>query len=237
MELLTELGWLFGGHNSGFVWRIDPGLRLQCPGHAQDEAVVARAVPKRQREFRSGRNVARAALNDLGRPASVIPVGLKGMPIWPEGILGSISHCDDMSVAVVARSGDVSGIGVDVECAGQLCKSDLSLVLTPRDRDASASEVWGGTVFSAKEAVYKAIFPDIRLVLDFAEAAVVPLHSPAMSRGKFTVEPLSERLKASGLCTRLHGRWLRTPDHVFTLVQLGAAQATKRSATLEGRQS
>ena len=63
------------------TFRDEPGVAL----FPEEEAVVARAVGKRRREFSSGRACARAALARLGVPPAPLLPGLRGAPRWPDG--------------------------------------------------------------------------------------------------------------------------------------------------------
>ncbi len=72
-----------------------------------EEALLAQAVEKRPLEFTTVRHCARVALGRLGVPAAPILPGEHGAPQWPEGIVGSMTHCAGYRAAVVARSADV----------------------------------------------------------------------------------------------------------------------------------
>ena len=62
---------------------------------------IDHAVPKRRREFTAGRTAARRACARLGVWAGALPVAADRTPVWPEGVVGSISH-SDLSCAVLA---------------------------------------------------------------------------------------------------------------------------------------
>src|ERR1700679_1440183 len=53
---------------------------------------VARAVRSRQAEFFFGRLAARSVLAALNAPPGEVSVGASREPVWPPGIVGSISH-------------------------------------------------------------------------------------------------------------------------------------------------
>lgn len=74
-----------------------------------EEALVARAVDKRRREFATGRDCARRALSQLGWDEVPILAGPKREPLWPAGIVGSITHCPGYCAAIVARSTSLLG--------------------------------------------------------------------------------------------------------------------------------
>ncbi|WP_405845207.1 4'-phosphopantetheinyl transferase [Streptomyces platensis] len=70
----------------------------------EESQVIALAVDKRRREFTTARSCAREALRRLGHPTVPIPRGRSGAPLWPAGVVGSITHCQGYrSAAVVER--------------------------------------------------------------------------------------------------------------------------------------
>ncbi|WUB59487.1 4'-phosphopantetheinyl transferase superfamily protein [Streptomyces sp. NBC_00582] len=147
------------------------------PLFAEEEAVVARAVDKRRREFATGRRCARLSLAALGLPAQPLLPGPQGEPGWPAGVVGAMSHCEGYRVAAVARATDLAALGVDAETAARLPDGVLEAVSLPEERDdlarhgRTAPEVpWDRLLFSAKESVYKVWFPLARRPLGFEEA-------------------------------------------------------------------
>ena len=56
---------------------------------------VKKAVEKRRREFSAGRTCARQALRELGCADAPIVQDQNGAPLWPPGIVGSITHSND----------------------------------------------------------------------------------------------------------------------------------------------
>jgi 4'-phosphopantetheinyl transferase EntD len=144
-----------------------------------EEAVIAKAVDKRRREFTTGRACARAALARLGVPSAPILPGLRGSPRWPAGVVGSITHCAGYRASAVGRTSEVITIGVDAEPHDALPDGVLEAVSSPGERAriaalaAARPEVsWDRMLFSAKESVYKAWFPLTSRWLGFEDADV-----------------------------------------------------------------
>lgn len=79
----------------------------------EERAVIARAVPARRTEFRTGRVLARRALTAIGAPATSLPVHRSGAPRWPDGVVGTITHCPGVRACAVARRDEHVGIGID----------------------------------------------------------------------------------------------------------------------------
>jgi len=147
--------------------------------YAEEQACIARAVEARRREFATGRHCARAALGRLGiAPAAIVKDALGG-PRWPEGVVGSITHCAGYRAAAVARAEDLATIGIDAEPAEPLPGGVLDMISIPRER-AELAELavgwpgvpWDRLLFSAKESVYKAWAPMMGSFLDFDGADI-----------------------------------------------------------------
>jgi 4'-phosphopantetheinyl transferase EntD len=62
--------------------------------YPQEADAVARAVPKRQREYATVRLCARRAMSELGVEPVPLLAGRRGAPQWPSGVIGSLTHCD-----------------------------------------------------------------------------------------------------------------------------------------------
>lgn len=140
-----------------------------------EREVVGRAVEKRRREFVTGRGLAREALGRLGMPAGAIGSGSHGEPLWPEGVVGSITHCDGFRACAVARSTRVRGIGIDAEPDLPLPAGVVEDVVHGPEHallDCDLGVDAGRLLFSAKEAVYKAWFPLTGRWLGFDDAEV-----------------------------------------------------------------
>jgi 4'-phosphopantetheinyl transferase EntD len=173
----VSLADLFDASVHGAVSRIDGTLGDLLP--AERDAVL-RAVPKRQREFATARRVARRLLAELGRPPVAIPRNADRTPAWPDGLVGSISHCDDLVAVVLAERGAIAGLGVDVEPDQPLDAGLWPRICTPREietivasRGADAEQGRAARlVFCAKEAFYKSVHPTLQRVLGFHEVEV-----------------------------------------------------------------
>jgi len=128
-----------------------------------EERVIARAAPRRRAEFATARACARDALGQLGIAPRAIPVGEQGEPLWPDGVIGSITHCDGYRAAAVARADELLCVGIDAEVNAPLrervsARIGSALELA-RARAAAPEASAGRLVFSAKEAAFKAWRP------------------------------------------------------------------------------
>jgi enterobactin synthetase component D len=142
--------------------------------------LVASSVLKRRKDFFFGRLCAREAVRQLKRDfIAQIPIGPGGYPIFPDGIEGSISHGGDYAVAV-CQSAEFGRVGIDLEPLMTLATAAEVGPLIAGRNEVDLID-WADTceplrltlIFSAKEALFKAMYPDIRRIVDFSCASLV----------------------------------------------------------------
>ena len=132
----------------------------------EEQALVADAVEKRRREFMTGRWLARAGLRHFGLPDQPLLVGRLRNPLWPDGMLGTLSHDGDLcAVALRRRTAAVRGIGIDLillaQRAGRMDELAPMFVTgagemdSIRTLDVAADPAM--LLFSLKEAAIKAL--------------------------------------------------------------------------------
>lgn len=147
------------------------GVAGQVELRADEAHFVADAVEARRHEFALGRSLAREALQSLTVDAGPIPVGPTREPLWPAGVIGSITHCDGYAAAAVAPRREVRSLGIDAEPAEPLPPDVVDLIVSTAelDRLAGLGPEAQRVVFSAKESIYKAWFPISGRWLGFEE--------------------------------------------------------------------
>ena len=174
-----------------------------------EEPLIARSVAKRRNEFVTVRHCARLALGQLGVPPAPILKGDKGEPRWPDGVAGSLTHCEGYRGAVVGR---VRSVGIDAEPHDVLPDGVLDAVSLPAERRELAALPdglhWDRILFCAKEATYKAWFPLTRRWLGFEDAHIVFDVDSTGTAGEFVSQVLIDPEAVSGPpLTALRGRW------------------------------
>jgi len=148
--------------------------------HPEEAALIGKAGKRRTAEFTAGRLLAHRALERLGADQGPILRGDNGQPLWPEGIVGSIAHKSNLCVAVAAKTEDVLGLGVDVEDSKELKEELFDRICTPNEltwlegKNPSNHGLLGKILFSAKECVYKCLFPLNGEFLSFDEVEIEP---------------------------------------------------------------
>lgn len=146
-------------------------------------AELERSVPKRRAEFLAGRYLARQVLHKLGIADFTLQSGQDRSPQWPDSVCGSLSHNrDSVLCAVHYQDAVCCGVGVDVET-----------IMSPE----RAHALWPGIIddteyqwlqrhempfsdaltlnFSAKESLFKALYPSVRHYFDFLDAQMTVL--------------------------------------------------------------
>ncbi|WP_249998268.1 4'-phosphopantetheinyl transferase superfamily protein [Actinoplanes sp. M2I2] len=198
------------------------------PGEAPfpgEEDLVATAVEGRRREFVTARRCAREALAVLGHPPAPIRSGARREPLWPPGVVGSITHCRGYRAAAVAPRTLLTGIGIDAEPHGPLPDGVHDAVTVPGEPEMLAALTatdplihWDRLLFSAKESVYKAWYPLTGRWLGFDEARL----SIDPAAGAFGARLLVDGTRTDGgpSLTRLTGRFAVAGGLVVTAVTL-----------------
>lgn len=163
---------------------LPPGIRcvlsFDAPGDIQllpTEAESAGTMgTKRLREFSHGRDCAHQALEMLGYPNCPVPVDEHRAPVWPDTVVGSISHAGDAAAAVAAHKSEYRGLGIDLEPNEPLEESLLKMICRPEELqllDRRTDKLhFARIIFSAKETVYKCVWPTIGRFVDFQEVEV-----------------------------------------------------------------
>lgn len=177
----------------------------------EERLAIASAVASRRREFAAARYLARRALGRLGVAARAIPRRPDRAPVWPEGLVGSLSHCRHLAAAVV--SARLRAVGVDVECCDRLEPKLFELLFTPAEAARAAGEPDVTALFGAKEAVFKAIHPLTGIRPEFREAEI------DLAPGRFAVRYRGDN-PAAAVMERIRGFWAADGGHVLTLAML-----------------
>ena len=143
--------------------RLDPDVR----------AIAAGLRGRRQIEFTGGRLAWHAA-----RPgAGPLQLGERGEPLAPSGLSVSLTHKEDLAIALVGEAADGT-LGLDLEGDARERMTIAQRVLRPEElermRRLPERQQWRVVLlsFALKEAAYKAIHPHLQRFVGFQEAAV-----------------------------------------------------------------
>ena len=170
--------------------------------HPQERAYLngRTMLPVREREFRIGRALAREALAQFGiADHPLLPADTRE-PQWPPGIVGSISHGGGVCAVAVAEDRQFLGLGIDIEEIGRIDDSIAPTICTPEELNECFDGRQLALRFSAKESVFKALFPSTRHFLDFHDVALL------ITDGRFSAKPCRPELPVHAI-EALQGRF------------------------------
>lgn len=148
---------------------------------------IQSSVTKRQAGYFSGRLSAKFALNKLGVESFNVLTGIHRNPLWPTNVLGSITHTDDRAYAAVGYQQDFQFIGIDYEklLSSKAILDIESLIISPKESaflkntELNYEKAFSLT-FSAKESLFKALYPIYKDYFDFSVAEIT-----SISNGEF----------------------------------------------------
>ncbi|AOX99755.1 hypothetical protein BJP62_04355 [Jeongeupia sp. USM3] len=177
---------------------LPPGVVMSARRFGFDEAALQRfdaallpaalagAALKRRLEFLAGRDCARDALRRAGYDGNApLAIGDDRAPQWPAGWVGAITHSHGLALAAVAPAARQCGLGIDVEPWVDAARADRLRAQVGSDSEwqrapaGSSDAEWFITVFSMKESLFKALYPQVRRYFGFHDAEVVAASADA----------------------------------------------------------
>lgn len=173
---------------------------------------------RRRDEFSSGRHLARRAMESAGLPAAPVPSASDRSPSWPAGVCGSLTHSRELAAAGVSCR--LRGLGIDLEQAGRLSEAAARRVLVDDEmttlKALDADFRWLATlVFSAKESVYKAIYPSAGLYIGYREVTIaLDLEAATFTAGYLGDKPVNRPLEGG------QGAWGQIGDVLLTRFEI-----------------
>lgn len=208
--------------------RFDPALLIagdfQCSA-VPPPASIQRSVAKRQAEFLAGRLCARAALQQLDNLDCVPAIGEDRAPVWPPHISGSITHSSGHAAAIVGHKAQWRGLGMDLEnvlsleraerLAGEILTADelQRMARLPREQHAQLVTL----TFSAKESLFKALYPIVQKRFYFEHAEVVEWSEHGQMRLRLLTELSGEWCHGKELV----GQFAVDGEQLLSLVAIG----------------
>jgi len=183
-------------------------------------ARLQQAVIKRRAEYLASRLLARSVMAELGIDDFILTNAPDRSPLWPAGIQASLSHSN--GIVVVAATRQPCAVGVDVEqlmsestaqeTATLLMNEQEQVMLQTQPVSFSAAAT---LLFSLKESVYKALWPQLHQPMDFLDAALVSVDFAQQSATLRLTQHVGERF-ARG--TLLEADFMWQENQVITLV-------------------
>lgn len=165
-------------------------------------------VAKRRSEYLPGRYLAKLAPEKFAVLGFDVSADENRCPIWPPNLVGSISHTESVALCAVAHRSVFNALGIDIEnwivdgkqndLEGQIA----NWVEIDQLRELGLSrECCLTMVFSAKESIFKALYPWARRYFDFTAARLVSVDRPARQMVFMITESLSSSVGRGLLLT------------------------------------
>jgi 4'-phosphopantetheinyl transferase EntD len=170
---------------------------------------ISHCAEKRIQDFTAGRACARRGLLELGLTDFSLLSGSDRVPIWPSGIVGSITHTRGFRAAVVAPGRDLRSLGLDCEGADAVDQELWERICAPpelerlAELDSVTAQHQASLIFAAKEAFYKCQYPLTKAWVGFEDVVI-----EVESSGTFRVIPQNPLPLDSTLVQALRGRFL-----------------------------
>jgi len=193
--------------------------QLHCPPD------ILRTVDKRKAAYLAGRYCARQALAPFELADFVVLNAPDRSPIWPNGLLGSISHSDNHAIAVVSDDKYFVGVGTDIE---PVVGDDAMREIMPRILNSDELGLMEFNhltdrhlftiLFSLKESFFKAAYRLVQGFFGFEAISVLALDRDSEVITFRLNQTLHKRLRQGA---ELKGRFRVISDSmVATLVTL-----------------
>ncbi|HFQ5457875.1 TPA: 4'-phosphopantetheinyl transferase [Vibrio vulnificus] len=205
----------------------------QCEFHVMNSGVaeelsiaipesIRESVQNRQAEFVAGRYMAKLCLEALSVVDFEIGIGPHREPLWPDKLTGAISHTSNRGVALVAERTSYQFVGIDTEdwldaeTVEQIWldihnEGELTLF---REQGVSF-DIATSIIFSAKESLFKAVFPYVGCYFGFEKARVISFNQSEQS----LVLVLDSSISQHGLSQRIFkSRYFMNESGVTTVI-------------------
>ena len=181
---------------------------------------LSSAVPGRKAEFLAGRHAAQKALQRWGLEGGMVSIGRHRCPVWPIGWVGSITHDGATAISAAACAVDCPSLGIDlatwfsakdaVSLAGYIVQREETRILA----ECALTHAHALTLaFSAKESLFKAMFPIVGSYFDFHALELLVLD---LDRGGFRARTRINLGPSLGAGTSFQGAILLGFETVFT---------------------
>lgn len=195
---------------------VEAGVRL--PRDLRD------ASSERQAEYLAGRYCCKEALRVLS-PAlqpSDVRRGEDRAPVWPSGVLGTITHAAGIASVALAPSHLCRGLGIDTELlvSPRTAKELSGLVAGPEELNLLAHRLglncdsFAVTLaLSAKESVFKCLYPTARTMFEFRDVTIVAADSHQSTLTLSVNVSFGNLIRAGHL---INARFTNVRDRVYT---------------------
>ena len=180
--------------------------------HPAEREVLEPYRRTRRGTWVGGRLALSRACEALGKTDRPLLNDARGAPILPAGVVGSLTHKDDIAIALVQLTKAPYRLGIDLEKITHKEPGVGKMVLTEAEMDVyeSLDDYARASFlivrFSLKEAIYKALDPFVKRYVGFKEVKINQNKAGDFTaqfmlknnEGPFKAELLSEALESDG---------------------------------------
>jgi 4'-phosphopantetheinyl transferase EntD len=183
---------------------------------------IQSSVVKRQAEYLAGRYAARGALRSLGLQGKYIPSGKHRNPLWASSISASITHTNKAAICAASFKKNYLYLGIDLEKrlnAKSIITIRSSIINLQEEKlilscNLSFEDTFS-LIFSAKESLFKALYPRVGQYFDFSAARITAICLAECSFTMILEEDLTVALTAGHA---FKGYFNFDERHVFTII-------------------
>lgn len=149
------------------------------------------------------------------------------MPVFPEGFVGSISHTNNLAVAAVTNCETIESIGVDLEyliteesydVIKRQVLTEAELLLMPQFPIPKKEALT--VIFSAKESLYKLLYPMVERFFDFSAAKVIIIETGKGRWSRFTIQLIDSLNECLSQGLTFQGYYQKYGECIVTLLGL-----------------
>lgn len=181
---------------------------------------LQQAVKKRRAEYLVSRWLAREVMGQMGIAGFLLQNHSDRSPRWPDGLQASLSHTD--GAVALAATRQPRCVGVDIESVMSLrTAEETAALLMSSDEKAQLRalrlpfSLAATLLFSLKESLYKALWPQLHQPMDFHQASLLEADIAA-GRAVLALNQTFSTTFAAG--TRLEAEFQLEADRVLTLL-------------------
>ena len=180
---------------------------------------ISKAATKRKAAYLAGRFATRLLLENENS-CSYVGIHADKSPLWPDGIVGSISHTDFSAIAVISRNVQCHP-GVDIEFLNPKNLRGAEFLITNSAERALLHglnikyELALLIVFSAKESLFKSLYPSVNKWFGFDEASITLIDITTQT---FHIETSKELSSALNDITQFTGNYHMRESQIITLI-------------------
>lgn len=183
---------------------------------------LEQAASTRLSEFYSGRILIQAILAQYYDFYDGVTSLSQRLPQWTPPFRGSISHSKNQIVVAVSASTVYLGIDIEHWVSDALIAEGQHLILNHQDlkiwdkiKSDLSFQQFMTLVFSMKESLYKAVYPEVKHYIDFLDAAITEI---SLQNRCVKLRFSNEIQNKFQLIDEYEGYWLIQENYVLTWV-------------------